>query len=224
MLSKMVRFAAVLLTIALLGPSHAEDVATGQKLEFRRVGAKKAVDFAPLHASWGVVRNLDEAVEACLETGFIEDVQVAHAGAGKVRTVEPDGTEVEIEIIGGGAGGGGSATPVGRMVEGERRARVAALLQRLGLKLPTQSLILLPADGDFRVHEMRIVPATKEAPRRLIVDVRQTDDQPADEVVIVPRAIPVDAMVVFVNGAEDDRQLAVIGGDISAGPRPPAGG
>jgi hypothetical protein len=71
---------------------------------------------------------------------------------------------------------------------------------------------------------MRLVPATKEAPRRLIVDVRQTEDQPADEVVIVPRAIPVDAVVVFVDGAEDDRQLAVIGGDISAGPRPPAGG
>ena len=224
MLSKMVRFAAVLLTIALLSPSYAGDVAAGQKLEFRRVGAKKAADFAPLHASWGVVRNLDEAVEGCLETGFIEDVRVARAGAGKVLTVEPDGTEVEIEIIGGSAEGGGSATPVGRMLEGERRARVAALVQRLGLKLPTQTLILLPADRGFRVHEMRLVPATKEAPRRLIVDVRHANDQPTDEVVIVPRAIPVDAVVVFVDGGDDDRQLAVIGGDISAGPQPPAGG
>lgn len=209
------------LMIAPLGLARGADVALEEKLKFRRVEAKKAADFAPLRSSWGVVRDIDEAVEACLRTGFIEDARVARAGGGKVLTIEPDGTEVEIEII-GGAGGGGSATPVGPMVEGERRVRVNALVRRLGLKLPMQTLILLPPRGGYRVHEIRLCAVTKDMPRRLVVDVRPSAEQAADEVVIVPRAIPADVLVEFVAGEENNRQLATIGGDVSAGPPLPA--
>jgi hypothetical protein len=209
------------LMIAPLGLARGADVALGEKLKFRRVEAKKAADFAPLRSSWGVVRDIDEAVEACLRTGFIEDARVARAGGGKVLTIEPDGTEVEIEII-GGAGGGGSATPVGPMVEGERRVRVNALVRRLGLKLPMQTLILLPPRGGYRVHEIRLCAVTKDMPRRLVVDVRPSAEQAADEVVIVPRAIPADVLVEFVAGEENNRRLATIGGDVSAGPPLPA--
>lgn len=121
MFTNPVSCALLVLTIAPLGLAEAADVAAEEKIKFRRIEASEAVDFAPLRSSWGVVRDIDEAVEACLRTGFIEDARVARAGGGKVLTIEPDGTEVEIEII-GGAGGGGSATPVGPMVEGERRA------------------------------------------------------------------------------------------------------
>ena len=221
MFTNPVSCALLVLTIAPLGLAVAADVAAGEKLKFRRVEASEAVDFAPLRSSWGVVRDIDEAVEACLRTGFIEDARVARAGGGKVLTIEPDGTEGEIEII-GGAGGGGSATPVGPMVEGERRARVNALVRRLGLKLPTQTLILLPPHGGYRVHEIRLCPVTKEMPRRLVVDVRPAAEQPADEVVIVPRAIPADVLVEFVTGEENKRLLATIGGDVSSGPPLPA--
>lgn len=232
MFSTAVRFMAVLLlALASRGPSCAADGAAGQKVEFRRVEAKKAEDYAPLHSSWGVVRNLDEAIEACLDTGFIEDARVVRAGDGKVLTVEPDGTEVTIEIIGGSEDGGGSATPVGAAVQDERRGRVAGLVGKLGLKLPAQTLILLPPGEGFRVHELRLLPPMKDPknptnviPHRLVVDVRPSADQPADEVVIVPRAIPADALVVFVDGADNDRELATIGGDVGAGPRLAPGG
>lgn len=222
MLANPILCVLLVLTIAPLGLAQAADVALGEKLEFRRVEPQKAADFAPLRSSWGVVRDIDEAVEACLRTGFIEDAQVARAGGGKVLTIEPDGTEVEIEII-GGAGGGGSATPAGRMIDRERRRRVNALLLRLGLKLPSQTLILLPPQGGYRVHEIRLCPVTKEKPRRLVVDVRPPHEQPADEVVIVPRAIPADVLVEFVNGEDNDRHLATIGGEVSSGPLLPAG-
>lgn len=101
-------------------------------------------------------------------------------------------------------------------------ARVNALVRRLGLKPPTQTLILLPPHGGYRVHEIRLCPVTKEMPRRLVVDVRPAAEQPADEVVIVPRAIPADVLVEFVTGEENKRLLATIGGDVSSGPPLPA--